>query len=380
MAAQFPDVRSMVAALKPSYPVYCLRPHVLRRTAQKFLDLFPGRVLYAVKCNPHPAVLQELYQAGIRHFDTASLPEIAQVREKFPEAGCYFMHPVKGRAVIQTADHVYGVDTFVVDHKDELDKVLDETGAEGITIVVRVTTPPVEGIFFHLAAKFGAEPKDAAALLKEAHSRGAQVGLCFHVGSQCLIPGAYSQALKIVGEVLELAKVPIQCLDVGGGFPAQYLTNTVPPLESFVAEIEAGVAALKLRRDCVLMCEPGRALVAEGMSLVVQVQLRKGDQLYINDGIYGSLSELVTTNLRLPARAVRLKGPTAPELKSFKLFGPTCDSVDVLPGTFDLPADMGEGDWIEIDRIGAYSYANATRFNGFYPDTLVLVEDEPIRL
>jgi len=292
MEAQFPDVRSMVAALKPSYPVYCLRPHVLRRNAQKFLELFPGRVLYAVKCNPHPQVLQELYEAGIRHFDTASLPEIAQVREKFPEAGCYFMHPVKGRAVIQTADHVYGVDTFVVDHRDELEKVLNETGAEGITIVVRVTTPPVEGIFFHLAAKFGAEPPEAAALLKEAHSRGAQVGLCFHVGSQCLVPGAYTKALEICGQVLAEAKVPIQCLDVGGGFPAQYMTNTIPPLDVFITEIEAGVKSLGLRRDCVLMCEPGRALVAEAMSLVVQVQLRKGDRLYINDGIYGSLSEM----------------------------------------------------------------------------------------
>src|SRR5499427_10828954 len=218
---RYADARSMIRALQPSYPVYCLKPAALQAAAHRFLDLFPGRVLYAVKCNPHPQVLQELYEAGIRHFDTASLPEIAQVREKFPEAGCYFMHPVKGRAVIQTADHVYGVDTFVVDHKDELDKVLNETGAEGITIVVRVTTPPVEGTFYHLAAKFGAEPAEAAALLKEAHSRGAQVGLAFHVGSQCLVPSAYGEALKIVGQVLEQAKVPIQILDVGGGFPAQ---------------------------------------------------------------------------------------------------------------------------------------------------------------
>jgi ornithine decarboxylase len=202
--------------------------------------------------------------------------------------------------------------------------------------------------------------------------------LCFHVGSQCLVPGAYTKALEICGQVLAAAKVPIQCLDVGGGFPAQYMTNTIPPLEVFIAEIEAGVKALGLRRDCVLMCEPGRALVAEGMSLVVQVQLRKGDRLYINDGIYGSLSEMVTANLRLPARVVRLKGPTSSELTPFKLFGPTCDSVDVLPGTFDLPSDVAEGDWIEIDRLGAYSNANATRFNGFYPETLVLVDDEPV--
>ena len=378
MEAQFPDVRSMVAALKPSYPVYCMRPDVLRQAAARFLDLFPGRVLYAVKCNPHPRVLQALYDAGIRHFDTASLPEIAQVRESFPDAGAYFMHPVKARAVIHTAYRVYGIDTFVVDHAEELAKVLDEAGGgEGLTIVVRLKTPPIEGTFYHLAAKFGADQDEAAALLREARSRGCQVGLAFHVGSQCLVPGAYRQALRIVGEVLEKANLPIQVLDVGGGFPARYIGTNMPPFEDYIAEIEAGVKELKLRRDCVLMCEPGRALVADGVSLVVQVQLRKGDQLYINDGIYGSLSEMVTAGLKLPARLVRLNGRPAPQTRAFILNGPTCDSLDVLPAPFDLPEDVREGDWIEIDRVGAYSNALASRFNGFYPETLVVVGDTP---
>src|SRR5215470_2937482 len=376
---QFPDVRSMVAALQPSYPVYCARPRVVARAAQRFLELFPGRVLYAVKCNPHPRVLRALYDAGIRHFDTASLPEIALVRESFADAGAYFMHPVKARAVIRTAARVYGVDTFVVDHIDELEKVLDETdGGEGVTIMVRIKTPQVEGTFYHLAAKFGAEPADAAQLLVEARSRGCQVGLAFHVGSQCLVPGAYGQALALVGEVLEQARLPIQMLDVGGGFPAEYVGTNMPPLEDFIAEIEAGAKALKLRRDCVLMCEPGRALVADGMSLVVQVQLRKENQLYINDGIYGSLSEMVTAGLRLPARLVRLSGPPSAVSRSFGLNGPTCDSLDVLPAPFELPDDVREGDWIEIDRVGAYSNALASRFNGFYPETLVVVQDRPM--
>jgi ornithine decarboxylase len=376
---QFPDVRSMVAALRPSYPVYCARPPVLARAAQRFLDQFPGRVLYAVKCNAHPRVLRALYDAGIRHFDTASLPEIALVRESFADAGAYFMHPVKARAVIRTAARVYGVDTFVVDHADELAKVLDETdGGEGVTIMVRIKTPQVEGTFYHLAAKFGAPPAEAAALLVEARSRGCQVGLAFHVGSQCLVPGAYGQALGIVGEVLEQARLPIQMLDVGGGFPAEYVGTNMPPLEDYIAEIEAGTRALKLRRDCVLMCEPGRALVAEGVSLVVQVQLRKDDQLYINDGIYGSLSETVTAGLRLPARLVRLGATPSATTRNFTLYGPTCDSLDVLPAPFELPDDAREGDWIEIDRVGAYSSALASRFNGFYPETLVVVQDEPM--
>jgi ornithine decarboxylase len=379
MDKPFATVRAMVEALQPSYPVYCLRPHILRATAQRFLELFPGRVLFAVKCNPHPAVLRALYEAGIRHFDTASLPEIALIRERFPDAGAYFMHPVKGRAVIRTAARVYGIDTFVVDHEDELAKVLDETGGgEGITIVVRLETPPVEGTFYHLAAKFGAKPEPAALLLREARSRGCQLGLAFHVGSQCLVTGAYGEALKIVGDVLEIAQTPIQMLDIGGGFPAQYLGTNAPPLEDYVAEIEAGVKALKLRRDCVLMCEPGRALVADGVSLVVQVQLRKNGQLYINDGIYGSLSEMVTAKLRLPARLVRLGGEPARRTKAFVLNGPTCDSLDVLPAPFHLPKDVREGDWMEIGRVGAYSNAVATNFNGMRPETWVTVEDSPL--
>ncbi len=185
-------------------------------------------------------------------------------------------------------------------------------------------------------------------------------------------------ALKIIGQVLAKADTPIQILDVGGGFPAEYIGTNMPPLEAYIEEIEAGVKELKLRRDCILMCEPGRALVAHGISLVTQVQLRKGDKLYINDGIYGSLSEMVQGGVRLPARLVRLKSQPSKTMHSFQLNGPTCNSLDVLPGEFTLPEDTQEGDWIEIDRVGAYSHALATRFNGMYPETLVVVEDAPI--
>jgi ornithine decarboxylase len=376
---QFDDVRSMVEALQPSYPVYCLRPHVLRQTTQRFLELFPGRVLYAVKCNPHPSVLRALYAAGIRHFDTASLPEIALIRESFPDAGAYFMHPVKSRAVIRAAQRIYNIDTYVVDHEKEIVKIIDETGGgEGICIVVRVETPQVEGTFFHLSAKFGAKPQDAAQLLRQASSYGCQVGLAFHVGSQCLFPSAYRTALHIIGETMEAAKTPLQILDVGGGFPARYVGVNMPPLEDFMAAIEAGVRELNLRRDCILMCEPGRALVADSVSIIVQVQLRKGNQLYINDGIYGSFDEMMVAKTKVPARMVRLRGESVAPLASFVLNGPTCDSLDVLPGTFELPADIEDGDWIEIDRMGAYSNATATHFNGFYPETLVVTNDQPM--
>ncbi len=374
---RFVDARAMVAALQPSYPVYCLKPAALIEAAQRFIDLFPGRVLYAVKCNPHPRVLRTLWAGGIRHFDTASLSEIAMVREIFREAGIYFMHPVKGRAVIKTAWRVYGVDHFIVDHPDELAKVLEETdGGDGIAIFVRVKTPQVDGTFYHLSDKFGAEPEAATALLREAHEQGCQTGLAFHLGSQCGDPAAYTAALEMVGGVVEQAKVQLNFLDVGGGFPGYYADTQAPPLEDFIEAIESGVRRLKLRRDCVLMCEPGRALVADGCNLVIQVQLRKDNRLYINDGIYGSLSETVDAGVQYRVRLIRLSGEPSTQLVPFIINGPTCDSLDVLPKPFELPADTREGDWIEFEQTGAYSNALASHFNGFHPETFVEIGPE----
>ncbi|MGF1608510.1 MAG: type III PLP-dependent enzyme [Kiloniellales bacterium] len=373
----FPDVASVAMALTPSYPVYCLRPAVLEAFARRFITLFPGTVLYAVKCNPHPMVLDALYRAGVRHFDTASLPEIAQIAETYGDAHAYFMHPVKGRAVIRSAYSIYGVRYFVVDHESELDKVIEVTGGDDVVIIVRLKTPPAEGVLYHLASKFGAEVPEAAALMKEAKRRGCETGLSFHVGSQCHNPKAYSDALALVGDTLEAAGVAPVCIDVGGGFPSEYLGMNLPPLEDFMAEIRAGLKALKLRPTVEVFAEPGRALVANGCSLLVQVQLRKDNRLYINDGIYGSLSETVQGGIRLPARLIRIDGTPSERFAEFALNGPTCDSLDVLPGTFSLPDDAREGDWIEIDRIGAYSNAMATHFNGFHPETFVQVHDVP---
>jgi len=373
----FSDVRSVVAALRPSYPVYCLRPEILERNARRFISQFPGTVLYAVKCNPHDLVLEALYRGGIRHFDTASLPEIAQVCESFEEAKAYFMHPVKARAVIKSAYKVYGIRHFVVDHENELAKVLDETGGEGVVIVVRLATPPDEGTLYHLADKFGAPPDAAAELLREADRRGCRTGLAFHVGSQCPNPKAYRAALNVVGDVIEVVGQDPACVDVGGGFPAEYRNRPMPPLEDYIDQIRAGLKDIKLKPAVEVFAEPGRVLAAPGCSLLTQIQLRKGDQLYINDGIYGSLSEPSQVGIELPARLIRLDGPPAAETRAFTLNGPTCDSLDVLPKTFMLPDDAREGDWIEIDQLGAYSNALSTRFNGFYPETFVEVHDLP---
>ncbi len=380
MRTVFADTETMIRELEPSYPVYCLRPAALEAAARAFVERFPGRVLYAVKCNPHPAVIEALYRGGIRHFDVASLPEVAQLREQLPDAMLYFMHPVKPRAVIRNANRVYEVTHFAVDHPAELAKVIDEVGTDGISILVRMATPQAV-TSYDLSAKFGASPAATVDLLRAVRDAGGRPGLTFHVGSQCLEPRAYRTALDLVGRVLDSAETEIHYLDVGGGFPGDYPGMPHPPIEDYFREIEAGLAGLRLRRDCVVMCEPGRALVAGGVTLVVQVLLRKENQIYINDGLYGSLSETLTARLRLPVRLVRLDRPVSGRFADFTVNGPTCDSLDVLPSPFRLPDDVDEGDWIEIGQIGAYSNALATRFNGFHPETYVEIEgpDRTIR-
>ncbi|MDX1512527.1 MAG: type III PLP-dependent enzyme [Gammaproteobacteria bacterium] len=371
---RYADARAVAEAIEPSYPVYCLAPRVISETARRFLKAFPGRVLYAVKCNPHPRVLSALWDAGVRHFDTASLPEIAQVSESHPNAQLYFMHPVKSRTVTRTAFDVYGVRDFVIDHPAELEKIIDATDGESVNVYVRIKTPETRAAY-NLAAKFGAAPEAAAALLRRVHKEGYRAGVSFHVGSQCLSPSAFGEALAIVGQVVSASGVDLQFLDVGGGFPAAYPQQDSPSLADYFDFITRGVRALGLRNDCVLMCEPGRALVADGCSLLTQVQLRKENEIYINDGIYGSLSELVLAKMHLPVRLIRLDGDASTTLKPFKVYGPTCDSFDVLPHPFLLPDDVREDDWIEIGQVGAYSNAAATRFNGFSAETFVQVDE-----
>ena len=372
---RFRSSDEVVARLRPSYPVLCLRPAILKRNAQRFIELFPGRVMYAVKCNPHPLVIQSLYAAGIHDFDTASLSEIGQVMESHADATCYYMHPVKGRASIKMARAAYGIEYFAVDHQAELEKILDEIAAPGIGIVVRLRTEITGDSVYDLSTKFGCEGSEASDLLRMARVAGCNTGLTFHVGSQCRNPHAFLAGLSRVGAIISESGIVPNLIDVGGGFPAQYSGLNVPPLTDYMTAIRDGLATLALPASTPVFCEPGRALVADACSLIVQILLRKEDRLYINDGIYGSLSEMFLSKLRMPVTVVGRTVAPSDRLAPFTLFGPTCDSLDVIPGTFDLPDDLQEGDWLEIHQLGAYSNALATHFNGFYPETMVLVED-----
>jgi ornithine decarboxylase len=329
--------------------------------------------LVAVKCNPEPAVLRAVWDGGVRHFDCASAGEVALVRHMFPDAQIHYMHPVKSRPAIREAWGVHGVRDFVFDSARELAKILDETKGSGeLGLVVRIALPPSQAMY-NLSGKFGAATEDAAELLRAARPHAARLGVSFHVGSQCLEPLAYRRAMVLAGEAIRLAGVPVEIIDVGGGFPVSYPDIDPPPLGAYFAEIEADLPA-----GTRLWAEPGRALVAGGASVVVQVQLRRGDTLYVNDGVYGSLSDAGAPGFRFPTRLIRPDGESTAELQGFALFGPTCDSADHMRGPFLLPADVDEGDWIEIGQLGAYGACLSTAFNGFDPARLVEVRDLPM--
>jgi ornithine decarboxylase len=376
-----PNVDDLVAVERPEEPMHCLRPDAVTETARAFVAAFPGDVMYAVKCNPEPAMLRALNAGGVSHFDCASIAEVSLVRQMFPEAAIHFMHPVKARSAIREAWARHDVRDFVLDTTDELAKIRGEIAATGVAgelgLIVRLALPK-GGAVLDLSGKFGAAPELAAELLRAARPHAARLGISFHVGSQCLDPLAWRQALALVAQVIAAAGVKLDIVDIGGGFPVSYPDQEPPPLGAFLAEIEAGFEALGLP-DAVLWAEPGRALVAGGASVVVQVQQRRGDSLYVNDGVYGSLADAGALGFRYPVRLIRPTGPApSDELVSYVLFGPTCDSADVMRGPFLLPADVAEGDWIEIGQLGAYGGCLRTAFNGFDRARMVEVRDPPL--
>jgi ornithine decarboxylase len=372
MADTFISAAALLSDRSPVDPVVCLRPHLIRARARRMLDAFPGDVLYAVKCNDAPEVLRALWAGGVRQFDTASIGEVRAEKALLPEAACHFMHPVKSAGAIAEAYHELGVRRFVFDHADELGKIVAATGeAKDLELFVRLAVPG-EGALLTLTGKFGVPVEEAAALARAARGHAREVGITFHVGSQCVDTAAYGRAIGLAAEVVRRAG-PVDHLDVGGGFPALYKGDE-PAFERFVAAIREAVARHGLG-GCRLQCEPGRALVADGASVLARIELKRGQSLYLNDGVYGNLAELKWIGPQFPMRLLRGGRPTDSRMVGFDLYGPTCDSIDSMPGPHWLPADADDGDWVEVGMMGAYSNALKTRFNGFASDGLVIVGD-----
>jgi ornithine decarboxylase len=377
----FPDARSVVRALRPDEPIILNRPHAAARAARFFVERFPGRSLYAVKANPSPDLVEILWDNGITHYDVASIAEVRMVRSVLPDAVLCFMHPVKAPGAIREAYHQHGVRTFSLDSVEELAKIVEATrGDDGLPasdlrlcVRLRVSSEYSE---LSLASKFGCDLTEAPLLLQQTRQHADWLGVCFHVGSQAMTPFAYVQALERVRAAIAEASVVIDMIDVGGGFPSVYPGMEPAPLEDYFTIIHRQFEALPIAYNAELWCEPGRALCAEYSSLVVKVEKRRGDELYINDGAYGALFDAAHVDWKFPVRALEddLIKPEA----DFAFYGPTCDDADYMQGPFPLPADIQAGDYFEIGMLGAYGAAMKTDFNGFGAAERVIVTDEPM--
>jgi len=347
--------------------------------AHWFQTNFKGDVLYAVKANPSPWVIKALAQSGITSFDVASRPEIELVAEHAPGARMAFMHPVKSRAAVAAAYFDHDIRTFAFDTHEELAKIIEATGgARDLNLMVRLAVQ-ADGSSYPLAGKFGVEPREAPALLLAAR-RATQdlMGVAFHVGSQCMRPTAYQAAMAQASRALVRAGVFADVVDVGGGFPSVYPGMVPPALADYLDSIDRGFAEMMVHETTELWCEPGRALVAESSSVLAKVELRKADALYLNDGSYGSLFDATHSKWPFPVKLVRGGEASEAPLKPFRFYGPTCDSIDHMPGPFWLPDDVGEGDYVEIGMLGAYGVAMATRFNGYGDMDVAEVRDAPM--
>jgi len=366
-----------IAKRKPVEPVTLVRPHAAARAARFFVEKFPGRSMYAVKANPSPDLLRILWDNGITFYDTASIAEVRLVKSTLPEATCCFMHPVKSEEAIAEAYFVHGVRTFSLDSMEELAKIVRGTdGATDLTLCVRMRVSS-EYAKLSLGSKFGVDPSEATELLMATRQVADALGICFHVGSQTMSPDAYSNAMERVRAAIVTAAVTVDVIDVGGGFPSAYPGMTPPPLERFFETIHRAFESLPVSYSAELWAEPGRALCAEYSSVVVRVERRRGDELFINDGAYGTLFDAAHIGWKYPVQLLRKPESDARDM-DFSFWGPTCDDLDYMKGPFPLPADTNTGDYFEIGMLGAYGVAMRTGFNGFGTGETVVTDDEPM--
>ena len=369
---KFKSVDELVNRLKPSEPVYCIRTSSIRTASSYFQKNFPGRVLYAVKTNPHPKVLKTIIDSGIKNFDVASIKEIETIKKISSKANCYYMNAIKNRSHITEAYFNYNIKSFALDSRDELLKIIQCTkNAKDLNLFVRVSISN-EHAEIDLSKKFGALTSEALGLIRLAKQHSKKVGLSFHVGSQCMHPISYSKGIYEIGNIIKKTKIVPDFINIGGGFPSIYPDLRPQSLDNYMFEIKKSLTNLKLETNPELLCEPGRSMVAESGSTIVQVVLRKKQKLYINDGTYGSLFDAGVPNFIFPSRMISKK------ITAFNFYGPTCDSLDYMKGPFLLPNNIKENDYIELGQLGAYGITFRTKFNGFFSDNIYEVEDKAI--
>ena len=375
---KFKTVDDLVNQLKPEGPVYCIRKKPIQVAAKTFQNKFPGKILYAVKTNPHPEVLKTITKSGINNFDVASIKEIEDIKKINPKAKCFFMHTVKSRESIKEAYFKHEIKKFSLDSKDELIKIIETTNrAKDLELFVRVSVSN-EHAEIDLSKKFGALTSEAIGLLRLTKQYAKKIGLSFHVGSQCMHPISYTKGIEEIGNIIKKTKIIPDYINVGGGFPTIYPDLVPQSLDSYFDEIKKALKNLKLGRLPEIICEPGRALVAESGSTIIRVNLRKKQKLYINDGTYGTLFDAGVPNIVYPSRLIKNGKMISKKLTAFDFYGPTCDSLDYMRGPFILPNNIKENDYIELGQLGAYGLTFRTEFNGFYSNEIYEVDDSPI--
>ena len=375
---KFKSVDKLVNQLKPTEPVYCIRRNSINIASKFFQNKFPGKILYAVKTNPHPLVLKTIVESGINDFDIASIKEVEAIRSVSPDAKCSYMHTVKSKESINEAYFKYNIKTFSIDTKDELIKILNNTNqAKDLELFVRVAVSN-EHAEIDLSKKFGAQTSEAIGLYRLTKQYAKKIGLSFHVGSQCMHPISYSKGINEIKYIIKKTKIVPDVINIGGGFPTIYPDLVPQSLDSYFEEIKNSLNKLKLEKKPEIICEPGRAIVAESGSTIVRVNLRKKQKLYINDGTYGTLFDAGVPNIVYPSRIITSGRIISKKLTSFDFYGPTCDSMDYMKGPFILPNNIKEGDYIELGQLGAYGLTFRTQFNGYYSDSIYEVCDDPI--
>ena len=375
---KFKTVENLVHQLQPNDPVYCIRKKPIISASDFFKKHFPGKILYAVKTNPNPVILDTVVRSGINQFDVASIKEIQAIRKIDKNAKCSFMHTVKSRESIKEAYYKYGIKTFALDSKDELIKIIESTNyAKDLELFVRVSVSN-EHAEIDLSKKFGALSSEAIGLFRLTKQYSKKIGISFHVGSQCMHPISYTKGIEEIGKIIRRTKILPDYINVGGGFPTIYPDLISQPLINYFKEIKNSLDNLKLNKLPEIICEPGRAIVAESGSTLVKVILRKKQKIFINDGTYGTLFDAGVPNIVYPSKLITNGRIISKKITAFDFYGPTCDSMDYMKGPFLLPNNIKEGDYIELGQLGAYGLTFRTEFNGFYSDTICEVEDDPI--
>ncbi len=373
---RFRDVSELIRTRKPDGAVFCFSEPNARQAADRFLDRFAGRTTFAVKACPVPQVIATFAATGIDTFDVASPDEMALVRSVVPSAKLNYHNPIRSPAEENAAIHDFGCRRFAVDDRAGFNRLIASAGdLTGYEVAVRLRAERNAG-GQDFTGKFGATPDEATDLLSAAVAHGVTPAITFHAGSQCLDPSAYTDLIARAAQACATAGVTPEVLNVGGGFPAPYACQPMPPLEAFFAAIEACWRTHFDPRRTGLECEPGRAIAAPAMSLLASVKHRRADgTLHLADGVYGGFQELMVMPVDLPARVWRGDRLQEGDAVPVTAFGPTCDPVDRLTRPLLLPADTMPGDRIEFGLLGAYGPATLTRFNGYGAVPVVAVDD-----